>query len=60
MAAGASAAYARNIAATTAHLVRDGRPAIDLADEIQAAIVVTHDGAVVHPALGGAAPGGVS
>jgi NAD(P) transhydrogenase subunit alpha len=60
MAAGASAAYARNIAATTAHLVRDGRPAIDLADEIQAAIVVTHDGAVVHPALDGAAPGGVS
>jgi NAD(P) transhydrogenase subunit alpha len=53
MAPGASAAYARNISALTAHLLRDGAPAIDLADEILAAVVVTHDGAVVNPALGG-------
>jgi NAD(P) transhydrogenase subunit alpha len=45
MAAGASAAYARNITALLTHLVKDGAPAIDLSDEIQAAIVVTHDGA---------------
>jgi len=45
MAAGASAAYARNITALLTHLVKDGAPAIDLSDEIQAAVVVTHDGA---------------
>ncbi len=44
MASAASAAYARNVAALTAHLVRDGAPAIDLSEEIQAAIVATHDG----------------
>jgi H+-translocating NAD(P) transhydrogenase subunit alpha len=49
MAPGASAAYARNITSLTAHLLRDGAPAIDLADEIQAAVVVTHEGAVVNP-----------
>ena len=42
MAPGASTAYARNIVATLAHLARDGRPVVDLTDEIQAAIVVTH------------------
>jgi NAD(P) transhydrogenase subunit alpha len=45
MAAGASAAYARNITALLTHLVKDGAPAIDLTDEIQAAVVVAHDGA---------------
>jgi NAD/NADP transhydrogenase alpha subunit len=53
MAPGASAAYSRNIAALTAHLLRDGVPAIDLTDEIQAAVVVTHQGAVVNPLVGG-------
>ena len=33
-----------------AHLVPDGALAIDLADEIQAGVVVTHGGSVVHPA----------
>ena len=33
-----------------AHLVTDGEVVIDLADEIQAGIVIAHDGAVVHPA----------
>ena len=45
----ASAAYSRNVSALTAHLLRDGAPAIDPADEIQAAVVVTHDGVVVNP-----------
>jgi proton-translocating NAD(P)+ transhydrogenase subunit alpha len=49
MAPGASAAYARNLSALTAHLLHDGAPVIDLADEIQAAVVVTHDGAIVNP-----------
>jgi H+-translocating NAD(P) transhydrogenase subunit alpha len=46
MAAGASAAYARNIAAVLDHILLDGAPRIDLADEIQAAIVIAHDGQV--------------
>lgn len=54
MAPGASAAFARNITALTTHLVRDGRLALDLDDEIQAAVVVTHDGHAVHPLIGAA------
>jgi H+-translocating NAD(P) transhydrogenase subunit alpha len=53
MAPGASSAYSRNVSALIAHLVRDGAPVIDLTDEIQAAVVLTHDGAVVNPLLGG-------
>jgi H+-translocating NAD(P) transhydrogenase subunit alpha len=44
MAPGASAAYARNIAALVAHLLPAGEPVIDLTDELQAAMVVTHGG----------------
>jgi NAD(P) transhydrogenase subunit alpha len=55
MAAGASTAYARNIAALVAHLVRDGEPHIDLTDEIQTAVVLTHAGEIVNPAAGGKA-----
>jgi proton-translocating NAD(P)+ transhydrogenase subunit alpha len=56
---GASSAFlARNITALLLHLVKDGALAIDPADEIQAGVVITHDGAVVQPAtaalLGGA------
>jgi NAD(P) transhydrogenase subunit alpha len=46
----ASAAFSRNICALLAHLTSGGELAIDLDDEIQAGVVVTHDGAVVHPA----------
>ncbi len=46
--AAASAAYSRNVCALLAHLVHDGALAIDLADEIQAGIVIAHDGAIVH------------
>lgn len=45
----ASTAYSRNVAAMLACLVRDGELDIDLSDEIQAGVVVTHDGLVVHP-----------
>jgi NAD(P) transhydrogenase subunit alpha len=47
----ASAAYSRNLTALLRHLVRDGVPHLDLTDEIQAGVVVTHAGRVVHPAV---------
>ncbi|HET8681095.1 MAG TPA: NAD(P) transhydrogenase subunit alpha [Micromonosporaceae bacterium] len=47
----ASAAYSRNVTALLAHLARDGRLAIDRTDEIQAGVVVTHGGRVVHPVV---------
>jgi NAD(P) transhydrogenase subunit alpha len=53
MASAASAAYARNISALLLHLVADGALTIDLADEITAGVVITHNGAVVHPATVG-------
>ena len=31
-------------------MVKDGALAIDPADEIQAGVVITHEGAVIHPA----------
>jgi NAD(P) transhydrogenase subunit alpha len=48
--AAASAAYARNVSALLLHMVTDGALAIDPADDIQAGVVITHDGKVVHPA----------
>lgn len=53
MPAAASAAYARNITSLLAHLVDDGALVIDRTDEIQAGVVITHDGTVVHPATAG-------
>jgi NAD(P) transhydrogenase subunit alpha len=47
----ASNAYSRNISALLLHMVSDGALAIDLEDEIQAGVVVAHDGRVVHPAV---------
>jgi NAD(P) transhydrogenase subunit alpha len=51
MACAASTSYARNITALLTHLVRDGALSIDLADEIQAGVVVTHGGETVDQAL---------
>ncbi len=51
MAVGASTAYARNIAALVTELVREGVPTIDPADDIQAAVLVTHAGSVVNPTV---------
>ena len=46
----ASAAYSRNISAVLLHMTRDGALAIDLDDEIQAGVVITHDGKIVQQA----------
>jgi H+-translocating NAD(P) transhydrogenase subunit alpha len=51
MPAAASSMYARNISALLLYLVKDGSLAIDLSDDLQQGVVVTHDGRVVHPAL---------
>jgi proton-translocating NAD(P)+ transhydrogenase subunit alpha len=47
----ASNAYSRNISALLLTLVSEGALAIDTTDEIQAGVVVAHDGDVVHPAV---------
>jgi H+-translocating NAD(P) transhydrogenase subunit alpha len=47
----ASNAYSRNISALLLHLVADGALTIDTTDEIQAGVVVVHDGQVVNPAV---------
>jgi NAD(P) transhydrogenase subunit alpha len=46
----ASAALARNISSLLLHMVTDGALVIDPSDEIAAGVVITHDGAVIHPA----------
>ena len=47
----ASTAYARNIVALLAHLVRDGSVVLDPDDNITAGVLITHDGDIVHPAV---------
>jgi H+-translocating NAD(P) transhydrogenase subunit alpha len=47
----ASNAYSRNISALLVHLTADGALAIDLADEIQAGVVITHNGVIVQQAV---------
>jgi NAD(P) transhydrogenase subunit alpha len=56
MPAAASAMYARNISALLLYLVKDGELALDGDDELQAGVIITRDGAVVHPALAPPAP----
>jgi NAD(P) transhydrogenase subunit alpha len=46
----ASAAFARNISSLLLHMVSGGELAIDTSDDIQAGVVITHGGTVVHPA----------
>jgi NAD(P) transhydrogenase subunit alpha len=53
----ASAMYARNISALLLNLVKDGELALDPDDELHAGVIITRDGAVVHPALAPPAPG---
>ena len=50
MPAGASQFYARNMSSFLLHFTKDGAMAYDLADEIQAATVITRDGDVVQEA----------
>lgn len=47
----ASNAYSRNMSALLLSMVSEGALKIDLADEIQAGVVVAHDGQIVHPAV---------
>jgi NAD(P) transhydrogenase subunit alpha len=47
----ASTAYARNIVALLAHLVRDGSVVLDPDDNITAGVLITHDGDIVRPAV---------
>ncbi len=54
MPAAASAMYARNISALLLYLVKDGKLVIDLSDELQAGVVISRDGSVIHPALAAA------
>jgi H+-translocating NAD(P) transhydrogenase subunit alpha len=53
----ASSMYARNVSALLLYLIKDGSLTIDLSDDLQQGVVVTHDGQVVHPGLSGAVPG---
>jgi NAD(P) transhydrogenase subunit alpha len=46
----ASNAYSRNVSALLLHMVQDGALVIDLGDEIQAGVVITHDGKIVQQA----------
>ncbi|HTX25855.1 MAG TPA: NAD(P) transhydrogenase subunit alpha [Streptosporangiaceae bacterium] len=62
----ASSAYSRNITALLEYLTKDGALAIDTGDEIQAGVVIAHDGtlvrqdvaALLQPAEGGAGVNG--
>jgi NAD(P) transhydrogenase subunit alpha len=56
----ASAAYSRNVSALLRHLLRHGAVAVDPADEIQAGVLVTDGGAVVHPATARLLEGGTT
>ncbi|HTZ91873.1 MAG TPA: Re/Si-specific NAD(P)(+) transhydrogenase subunit alpha [Streptosporangiaceae bacterium] len=51
MAAAASAMYARNISALLLYLTKDGELALDRDDELQAGVIITTGGAIVHAAL---------
>jgi H+-translocating NAD(P) transhydrogenase subunit alpha len=53
MPAAASAMYARNISSLLLYLVKDGSLTVDLSDDLQRGVVITYQGRVVHPALGG-------
>jgi NAD(P) transhydrogenase subunit alpha len=57
MPAAASAMYARNIGALLLYLIKDGELALDPDDELQAGVIITRDGVVVHPALSPPAAG---
>jgi H+-translocating NAD(P) transhydrogenase subunit alpha len=49
--AASSNAYSRNISALLLNMTAGGALTIDVSDEIQAGVVVAHDGQVVHPAV---------
>jgi H+-translocating NAD(P) transhydrogenase subunit alpha len=47
----ASSAYSRNVSTLLEYMTSDGALAIDTSDEIQAGVVITHDGKVVNEAV---------
>ncbi len=49
----ASNAYSRNITALLEYMTKDGALVIDTSDEIQAGVVITHDGKVVREDVAG-------
>ena len=51
----ASQMFSRNLTTFLRHLAPEGEPVIDTEDEITAAMLITHRGAVVHPAVTAAA-----
>jgi NAD(P) transhydrogenase subunit alpha len=51
MPAAASAMYARNVTALLTYLIKDGELVLDPADELQAGVIITSGGAIVHPSL---------
>jgi proton-translocating NAD(P)+ transhydrogenase subunit alpha len=54
LATSASQAFSRNVAALIGQLTKDGALAIDLTDEIQQGVVITHRGEIVHAAAAAA------
>ena len=52
----ASNAYSRNISALLLYLTENGALAIDTSDEIQAGVVIAHDGKVVHDGVASLLP----
>jgi H+-translocating NAD(P) transhydrogenase subunit alpha len=57
MPAAASAMYARNVSALLLYLIKEGELALDADDELQAGVIVTSGGAIVHRALTATQPG---
>jgi H+-translocating NAD(P) transhydrogenase subunit alpha len=62
MPAAASSMYARNVSALLLYLVKGSEPnppalVVDLSDDLQQGVVITHEGRVVHPALAESAGG---
>jgi NAD(P) transhydrogenase subunit alpha len=49
----ASQMYARTVTSFLLHLLKDGKPQLDLADELTRGPLVTHQGEVVHEAVKG-------
>jgi NAD(P) transhydrogenase subunit alpha len=49
----ASQMYARNVTSFLLHLLKDGKPQLDLADELTRGPLVTHQGEIVNEAVKG-------
>jgi len=52
----ASQMYARNLITFLEHLFEEGAIQLDFADEITAGTIVSHQGRIVNPRLGGTLP----